>query len=135
MAVIAPPTLPSELIEAIIEQVGAKDDITTLKQCALVSKDFVHDAQKVLFRTIDLDRRLPRKKYYIPALPPPAQRQATTHRRLRARAAPRRRRREDCGTDESWITTTAGTTTGPATRQLRPRVGAFSLSFNAQLTS
>ncbi|KJA20412.1 hypothetical protein HYPSUDRAFT_43293 [Hypholoma sublateritium FD-334 SS-4] len=130
VVVMTQPTLPSELIEAIIEEVGAKDDITTLKQCALVSKDFVYEAQKVLFRKIDLDRRLPRKKYY-----------QRFHRLLSASPHIGEYVRElhlgdggeeDFGTDESWITTAKSL---PATLQLLPRVEDFSLSFNAELTS
>lgn len=123
------PTLPSELIEAIIEEVGMKDDVTTLKQCALVSKDFVYQAQKHLFRTIDLDRRLPRKKYYqrfyrlLSASPHIGKYVRELHLGDGGE--------EDFGTDESWITTT--TKTLPTMLQLLPRVEVFWLSFNSDL--
>ena len=55
--------LPTELVEAIIGEVGGNDDFATLKQCALVSQEFVHQAQKYLFHTVDLDRRCLRVKY------------------------------------------------------------------------
>lgn len=128
--VMSQPTLPSELIEAIIEEVGMKDDVTTLKQCALVSKDFLYQAQKHLFRTIDLDRRLPRKKYYqrfyrlLSASPHIGEYVRELHLGDGGE--------EDFGTDESWITTTK---TLPAMLQLLPRVESFSLSFNSDLTS
>ena len=130
MQAMSEPTLPSELMEAIIDEVGLKGDITTLKQCALVSKNFVYQAQKYLFHTIDLDRRLPRKKYYqrfhrlLSASPHIGEYVRSLHLGDGGE--------EDFGVDDSWITTTK---TLPATLRLLPRVEAFSLTFNTDLTS
>lgn len=57
-------TLPQELIEGIIDELGLDNEVETLKHCSLVSHAFIFQSQKYLFRAIDLDRRLPRKKYY-----------------------------------------------------------------------
>lgn len=125
--------LPAELIGSIIDEVGRKNDITTLKQCALVSQEFVYQAQKFLFHTIDLDRRLPRKKYY-----------QRFQRLLSARPQLGEYVRElkigdggeeDLGGgngDESWI---SNTKTLPETLRLLPRLEIFSLSFNSDLTA
>jgi hypothetical protein len=50
------PLLPAELIEAIIDELGAMHDTATLKTCAVVSHTFLFPAQKYLFHSINLDR-------------------------------------------------------------------------------
>ncbi|KIM49915.1 hypothetical protein M413DRAFT_439045 [Hebeloma cylindrosporum] len=57
-------TLPSELIDAIIDQVALLDT-TTLHSCALTSRAFVFPSQKHIFHTIDLDVRRPRAVHYL----------------------------------------------------------------------
>ena len=123
MQAMSEPTLPSELMGAIIDEVGLKGDITTLKQCALVSKDFVYQAQKYLFHTIDLDRRLPWKKYYqgfhrlLSASPHIGEYVRSLHLGDGGE--------EDFGGDDSWITTTK---TLSVTLCLLPHVEMFSLT-------
>lgn len=50
------PILPAELIEAIVDELGALQDTATLKTCTLVSHTFLFPAQKYLFHSINLDR-------------------------------------------------------------------------------
>jgi len=75
------PSIPIELIDAIIDQVslipfknyltllapnyklGSPTRTSTLSSCALVSRAFVSRCQKHIFNTIDLDRRKPRGMY------------------------------------------------------------------------
>ncbi|KAF8179627.1 hypothetical protein BJ912DRAFT_640162 [Pholiota molesta] len=126
-------TLPQELIEGIIDELGQDNEVETLKRCSLVSHAFVFQSQKYLFRAIDLDRRLPRKKYY-----------QRFHRLIGTRPHLGTHVRElrlgdngeddfdGTGADVSWITNTK---TLPHTLQLLPRLESFSLSFNSELTS
>jgi hypothetical protein len=69
------PTIPTDLIDAIIDQVALltptnKDlgrrtsSTSTLSSCALTSRAFVFPSQKHIFHTIDLGPRLP-KVYYV----------------------------------------------------------------------
>jgi hypothetical protein len=70
------PIIPTELIEAIIDQVALltptskepgliTSSTSTLSACALTSRAFVFPSQKHLFQTIDLDARRPRGLYYV----------------------------------------------------------------------
>ncbi|KAF9474351.1 hypothetical protein BDN70DRAFT_908536 [Pholiota conissans] len=123
-------TLPQELIESIIDELGHEDDTEALKQCSLVSRAFVYQSQRYLFRAIDLDRRLPRKKYY-----------QRFHRLIGTRPHIGEHVRElrlgDNGEDDfdgsdvSWISSTK---TLPHSLQLLPRLESFSLTFNSELT-
>jgi hypothetical protein len=69
------PTIPTDLIDAIIDQVALltptnkelrrrTSSTSTLSSCALTSRAFVFPSQKHIFHTIDLGSRLP-KLYYV----------------------------------------------------------------------
>jgi hypothetical protein len=69
------PTIPTDLIDAIIDQVAlltltnkelgrTTSSTSTLSSCALISRAFVFPSQKHIFHTIDLGARLPRGVYY-----------------------------------------------------------------------
>ena len=66
------PTIPTDLINAIIDQVALLDkelgcttsSTSTLSSCALTSRAFVFPSQKQIFHTIDLGSHLP-KPYYL----------------------------------------------------------------------
>ncbi|KAF9557572.1 hypothetical protein CPC08DRAFT_710286 [Agrocybe pediades] len=60
----SPPLLPPELIETIIDEVGSQGDTQTLRSCSLVASTFVFRAQSHIFKTVDLDKAQPRKKYH-----------------------------------------------------------------------
>ncbi|KAF8963711.1 hypothetical protein BDZ97DRAFT_1818851 [Flammula alnicola] len=124
--------LPPELIEAIIDEVGQLHDRDTLKACSLVSPSFVFQSQKYLFRSIDLDRQLPRKKYYQRF-----HRLIGTKPHLGAHVRELRLgddTEDDFGGDTGgpWIMTAK---TLPHTFQLLPRLESFSLTFNSEMTS
>ncbi|KAJ6500219.1 hypothetical protein C8R47DRAFT_1110938 [Mycena vitilis] len=51
------PTMPQELIDAIVDNVSGK---YTLKRCSLVSPQFCHPCQQILFRSLALDDYPPR---------------------------------------------------------------------------
>jgi len=70
------PTIPTDLIDAIIDQVAlltptgkelgpTTSSTSTLSSCALTSRAFVFPSQKHIFHTIDLGARLPRGVYYV----------------------------------------------------------------------
>ncbi|PPQ84557.1 hypothetical protein CVT25_007639 [Psilocybe cyanescens] len=155
-----PPLLPPELVEAIIDEVGLLHDIPTLNACSLVATPFVFRAQSHIFRTIDLDRKVPRRKHHdrfhrlLLAKP-----HLGLHvRRIRvgddaedefgSRGGGGGRRRGggfggggggggwannawNGGDSGGWILSSK---TLPLTLQLLPRLEGFSLSFNSEMT-
>ncbi|KAH9483404.1 hypothetical protein JR316_0002870 [Psilocybe cubensis] len=151
----SPPLLPPELIESIIDEVGLLDDIPTLKACALVATPFVFRAQSHIFRTIDLDRKVPRWKthhrFHRLLLAKP---HLGLHvRRIRvgddaedefgSRGGSSRRRAGGggggWGNSATWNGAESGgwilsSKTLPITLQLLPRLEGFSLSFNSEMT-
>ncbi|KAJ3517230.1 hypothetical protein NLJ89_g641 [Agrocybe chaxingu] len=121
--------LPPELIETIVDEVGLLRDRGTLKACSLVSLAFTFPAQRHLFRAVDLDNHIPRKKAY-----------QRFHRLLAAKpqlgAYVRELRlgddsEDDFGSGKSWIVQAK---TLPRTLGLLPRLEAFTLTFNAEQT-
>ena len=67
------PTIPTDLIEAIIDWVALLASTSTepglkastLSSCALTSRAFVFPSQKHIFRTIDIGARSPTGVYYV----------------------------------------------------------------------
>ncbi|CAA7261088.1 unnamed protein product [Cyclocybe aegerita] len=122
--------LPPELIETIVDEIGLLHDRGTLKACSLVSLAFAFPAQRHLFRAVDLDNHIPRKKAY-----------QRFHRLLVAKphlgAYVRELRlgddsEDDFGSGKSWIVQAK---TLPRTLGLLPRLEAFTLTFNAEQTN
>ncbi|KDR71219.1 hypothetical protein GALMADRAFT_229613 [Galerina marginata CBS 339.88] len=132
------PILPPELVEAIIDEVGLLNDTKTLRACALVASTFVFHSQSHLFRSIDLDRHVPRRKYYdrFHRLLVGKPHLGTYVRHLRLgddsedddEVGWGRSRGRGAG---SWITNAM---TLPQTLLLLPRLEGFALTFNSEMT-
>lgn len=134
--------LPPELIEAIIDEVGAQRDTPTLRSCSLVAFTFVFRAQTHLFSTIDLDKaQHSRKKYHDRfhrlLLKSPHLGTYVRHLRLGDDAEDEygyTNRDFDIATGQrrSWITDSR---TLPYTLSFLPRLRSFSLTFNSEWTN
>ena len=127
------PVLPPELLESIIDEVGRSDDTQTLRAFALVCSTLLHRCQSHLFKAIDLDKRVPRERYYrhFHHLLASKPRIGTyvRHLRLGDDAEDDYGRRNGVG-GISWI---ANAKTLPQTLGLLPRLEQFSLTFNSEM--
>lgn len=129
-------SLPAELIEAIIDEVGLSHDRPTLKACSLVSLAFVFPSQKHLFHEIDLEKPDPRisrktcyQRFHKLLLAKP-------HLGIHIRELRIGDDSEDdfgWGSGKSWIVQTKSTLS--RTLSLLPKLEAFSLSFSADMVS
>lgn len=130
------PALPPELLESVIDEVGRSNDIPTLRACALVCSTFVLRSQSHLFKTVDLDKSVPRHRYY-----------RRFHNLLVSKphigTYVRYLRLGDDSEDDYGLTKGKGGIGGhswlsnaktlPQTLSLLPRLEGFSLTFNSEM--